>query len=435
MLFNPEINSIEEDILYHETQIKEAQERLDQVKVSQAFSDTVISSLEDFFENTDPFLYEVLKGHIDQMFEENKITYDNDLKAASLSSTVEEIKLPVASTTAPTNIESSAPVVALSQPQKEFGNLSYHELTGRPDVRPDTYENLAPNITYSSSGRAYVGFNDKQEAEKFRNSITEPSLLSDSETMNGYKYEVKFYCDRSYLEELKEELENDWTPEQKAELDWQEQLVRIAPDIFYDPSSSKCFVGFSNYQRANTYGAHLKEIHELYDSRYTVDKPKVVTNCKHELVIECITEENARKLSGLNLKKELEHKSNKAITDTWVLPLDKEETEEEPPSPPHAPQENATQEEQLDFPSPPYKPIPLDQVELCDVVTTSPNSQSAYEVREHKGGYIVTTCLYNVPLPNRIGEEFTFSDKVYLVEKGAFTTFAQNGDNSELLAS
>ncbi|MGB5633192.1 MAG: hypothetical protein WBM44_02940 [Waterburya sp.] len=71
-----------------------------------------------------------------------------------------------------------------------------------------------------------------------------------------------------------------------------------------------------------------------------------------------------------------------------------------------------------DFPSPPYKPIPLSEVELWDVVTTSPNSKSGYEVREHKGGYIVAICLYNVPLPKRVGEEFTFSDKVYLVEKG-----------------
>lgn len=78
-LFNPEINSIEEDILYHETQIKEAQERLDQVKLSQAYSDAVISSLQDFLDHTDPFLYEVLKGHVEQMFDENKVVTNNDL--------------------------------------------------------------------------------------------------------------------------------------------------------------------------------------------------------------------------------------------------------------------------------------------------------------------------------------------------------------------
>ena len=44
---------------------------------------------------------------------------------------------------------------------------SYYELTGRPDLRPTTYEDLAPNISYSSDGWAYVGFNDKAEAEEF----------------------------------------------------------------------------------------------------------------------------------------------------------------------------------------------------------------------------------------------------------------------------
>jgi hypothetical protein len=76
------------------------------------------------------------------------------------------------------------------------------------------------------------------------------------------------------------------------------------------------------------------------------------------------------------------------------------------------------EEKELDFSPPPYKPLPLSEVELCDVVTTSPNSKSGYEVKEHKGGYIVAICLYNVPLPKRVGEEFTFSDNVYLVEKG-----------------
>ena len=71
-----------------------------------------------------------------------------------------------------------------------------------------------------------------------------------------------------------------------------------------------------------------------------------------------------------------------------------------------------------DFPPAPYNSIPLKEIELCDVITTSPNSKSAYEVKESKKGYIVATCLYHNALPNRVGEDFTFSDKVYLVEKG-----------------
>lgn len=311
MLFNPEINSIEEDILYHETQIKEAQERLDQVQVSQAYSDTVISSLEDFFENTDPFMFEILKGHIDQMFADNKVTYNNDFEKkepSSLPPTVEEIKLPV----------------TLSQPKKEFGPLSYYELTGKPDTRPDTYEDLAPNITYSSSGRAYVGFNDKQEAEEFSNRISEPFMIGDTDTMNGYKYEVKFYCTREYIEELLHKLHNDdfvqdedWTEGQKAELDWQEQLQRIAPDIFYDPSQSKCYVGFSAKGRCDSYGSYLTRILDIAEKYIVSSKPTVTTNTKYELVLEQIELESAKHLSKFNLKKEYDDSKNKDARELW----------------------------------------------------------------------------------------------------------------------
>ena len=77
-------------------------------------------------------------------------------------------------------------------------------------------------------------------------------MLDKAQIMNNHKWEVKLYCDRKYLEELKEafttskdgELENDWTAEQKAELYFQEILVRIAPDIFYDGAESICYLGF-----------------------------------------------------------------------------------------------------------------------------------------------------------------------------------------------
>ena len=384
-MFHPSILELESQIQYHQEQCQLAEQELDRLKMTQAFAEDAAEKVEDALEHIDPKYVDVFREHLLALFPTEAPVY--------LEEKVEEV------------IESQE-----VKKEKEFGPISYYELTGRPDVRPDAYEELAPNITYSSSSRAYVGFHDRQQAEEFRDSITEPCMLSDTETMNGHKYEVKFYCTREYIEELLTQLHNDdfeqdedWTPEQRKELDWQEQLVRIAPDIFYDPSTSKCYLGFSNYQRANTYGAHLKEIHELYDSRYTVDKPTVVTNCKHELVIECITEDDSRKLAPLNLKKELEHKSNKAITDTWLLPLKKEDIEEG------------------EYPAPPYNKIPLDQVEICDVVTTSPNSQSAYEVTGNKGTHLLATCLYNKSLPHREGQKDFWIKEAYLVQKASIS--------------
>ncbi len=400
-MFNPSILELQSQIHYYQEQCQLAEQELDRLKMTQAFAEEAASKVEEALEHIDPKYLDVFKEHLLSLFPTEAPVY--------LEEKVEEVVEPQE-----------------EKPEKEFGSLSYYELTGKPDTRPDTFTDLAPNITYSSSGRAYVGFNDRTDAEEFRDNISEPSMLSDTETMNGYKYEVKFYCDRSYIEELKDDWD-EWTPEQKEELDWQEQLVRIAPDIFYDPSTSKCYLGFSNYQRATTYGAHLKEIHELYNSRYTVGKPVVVTNCKHELVIECITEENARKLANLNLKKELDHPKNKAVTDTWRLPLEKEDPSNLHPSAPHPSTKNEEheanecedpKEEVLDFPTPPYKPIPLSEVELCDVVTTGEYIKAFYEVTANKGTHLLATCLYHDSLKHREGEEDFWLTTPYLVKKG-----------------
>lgn len=71
-----------------------------------------------------------------------------------------------------------------------------------------------------------------------------------------------------------------------------------------------------------------------------------------------------------------------------------------------------------DFPSSPHKPIPLSEVELADIVTTSPNSQSAYEVTANLGDHLLATCLYNHSLKHREGQKDFWITEAYLVQKG-----------------
>ena len=415
-MFNASILELQSQIHYYQQQIEESEQELDRLKMTEAFAEEAVAKVSEALEHVDEKYISVFKEHLLSMFPieapvyleetegEDDIEYMNDSHPDYKS--IEQIQ-----EEEPDNI-----AVFHSEEQEEKKEKTYFELTGRPDLRPDTYEDLTPNITYSSSKRAYIGFNDRKEAEEFRDSISaEPAMIEEAVIMNKHKYELKFYCDRQYLEELKEELENDWTPEQKAELDWQEQLVRIAPNIFYDPSSSKCLMGFSNRGRASTYGAHLKEIHELYDSRYTVDKSKVITNCKWELTLENITKENAQKLAKLNLKKDLDYKTNKVITDSWDLL-----TEDVKPKPltkevkPVLVDKVALTEN--DFPSAPYQEVSLSELELCDVITTSSNVRTYYEVIENKGAYITARCIYSPTFPKRIGEDYTL-EKAFLVEK------------------
>lgn len=91
MLFQPEINLLEEEIIDYETQIEEAkkqpktssvekqitycklkikktEEQLNIVKLSQSYADEVISSLQNFLDNTDPSLHETLQNYIEEMF-------------------------------------------------------------------------------------------------------------------------------------------------------------------------------------------------------------------------------------------------------------------------------------------------------------------------------------------------------------------------------
>ena len=74
-----------------------------------------------------------------------------------------------------------------------------------------------------------------------------------------------------------------------------------------------------------------------------------------------------------------------------------------------------------DFPNPPYKLIPLSEVELADIVTTSPNSQSPYEVTANLGDHLLATCLYNHSLKHREGQKDFWITEAYLVQKGDMT--------------
>ena len=463
-MLNKELTALQEELNYHRNSIQELEERIAEVKVYDGYAAQATEAVEEAIEQIGMGKYLWLfKEHILSMFPEQPPAY--------LEDRVEEDKDIV-----PQEVEEIKP------------EKSYHELTGKPDLRPTTYEDLASNITYSSDGRAYIGFDDKQSAEEFRDSISEPSLLDDAQIMNNYKWEVKFYCDREYLNQLQQELENDWTPEQKEELDFQERLARIAPDIFYDPVESICYLGFRAKGRADNYGSYLTRILDIAEKYVVVNKPRITTNTKYELKLETIAEEDAKHLSKFNLKKEYDDSKNKDARELWrttrqrihppackplskLTPLEKIKLGDivylnsidnqykvlqkvELDGIPHCEvicvfnserpslvgelsylkecylvpadsvqidsQFHQEEEEVLtteDFPPAPYKLIPLNQVEVCDIVSTGEYVKGFYEVYAHNGDHLLGRCLYHDSLPLRIGNEGYYITTPYLVEK------------------
>ena len=287
-LFNPEITSIQSDIQYHQEQIREAAERLDQIKVAQAYSDIAVASIEDCIQNIDPFYLPILKGHIESMFSQSK----NELK---------KVKAP-------------QEIITTEEEKKEFGSLSYYEVTGRPDTRPDKFEDLAPNITYSSSGRAYVGFNNKQEAEEFREAISEPSMFNDTDTMNGFKYEVKFHCSREYVQQIADSV-NSMSEEVKEVQ--KPNFEKIDGEIIYNHVDNMAYLAFKAKGRADSYGSYLTRILDIAE-KYTVsNKPCVAIDSKYELRLENISLEDTLHLQNFDLKKEYDAKQNEEARELW----------------------------------------------------------------------------------------------------------------------
>ncbi|MEM8722468.1 MAG: hypothetical protein AAGE84_24780 [Cyanobacteria bacterium P01_G01_bin.39] len=281
MLFTPEFESIQADIQYYQEQIKEAEERLDRIKVAQAYSDTACGAIEDCIENIDPFYLPILRGHIESMFNKTSLSTNDEFK---------EVKDPEA------------------EPVKEDTSRTRAKLLGIPDFTPDTYEDLTPNITYSSSGRAYVGFNNRQEAEEFRDAISEPSLLDEAVIMNGFKYEVKFHCSREYVEEIVASVNAETTEGCGFE--------KIDGEITYNHTDNIAYLAFSAKGRADNYGSYLTRILDIA-AKHTVSNKPSFFDSKYELRLEDITLEDALHLQSFNLKKEWDAKENEEARSLW----------------------------------------------------------------------------------------------------------------------
>ena len=417
-MFNASILELQSQISYYQEQQELAEQELDRLKMTQAFADDAVEKVEEALEHIEPKYTDVFREHLLSLFPTEAPSYNRRLEAPVYleESSEEEDDIEYMDDSNPDyksieQLQEEDPdtVVAVFHSKEHLKSKgitpltkevkpekSYYELTGKPDLRPTTYEDLASNISYSSDGRAYIGFDDRQSAEAFRESLDVPSLLDEAQIMNNHKWEVKLYCHREYIEELKEELENDWTPEQKAELDWQEQLIRTANDIFYDPSSSKCYVGFSAKGRADQYGSYLTRILDIAE-KYTVSsKPTITTNTKYELVLEEIDKMSAQHLSKFNLKKEYDDSKNREARELWRTTRQREHEPACKPLP---------------------KLVPLNEVKLGDIVylNSITNQYKVLNKVELDGQpHIEVICVYNSERPSLVAN-ISYLKECYLV--------------------
>ena len=485
-MFQLEITSIQEDIAYHKKELELAKARLENIEAATEYSTNALASIEDCLNHIEPSFLGILKDRIDQMFSDNSKSNQIGLEQLDPQEVKEETPQEMCSK------EQEEPQP--EKTEKEFGKLSYYELTGKPDNRAPSYEDLASNIVYSNSGRAYVGFDSRKEAEEFRDSISEPAMIGDTDTMNGFKFEVKFYCDRSYLEELLQGM-----TEEKEESIQTPNYEKIDGQLHYNHVDSIVYMAFKAKGRADNYGSYLTRILDIGE-KYTVSNKPSFFDSKYELRIEGVDFDSALHLQNFNLSKEYDHSVNKEARELWresrkrkydsackpnpkltpiedinlgdIVYLNSIDNQykvlqkvkyaglpslevvctfnSERPSlvgltsylttaylvPAESIQVDSTLQKDTanlkpvlkevkksdrftenDFPAGPYKKVGLDELEFGDIITNSPNSRSAYEVVQHNGDRVMAVCLYNLPLPKRVGEEYYFSTP-FLVEKG-----------------
>ena len=70
-MFQLEISSIQNDIVYHEKELELAKARLENIEMATEYSNTAIASLEDCLTHIEPFFLDILKDRIDKMFSDN----------------------------------------------------------------------------------------------------------------------------------------------------------------------------------------------------------------------------------------------------------------------------------------------------------------------------------------------------------------------------
>lgn len=292
-------------------------------------------------------------------------------------------------------------IITTEEEKKEFGSLSYYEVTGRPDTRPDKFEDLAPNITYSSSGRAYVGFNNKQEAEEFRDTISEPSMIGDTDTMNGFKYEVKFYCSREYVQQIGgvKPLQSSTADSVNSMSDEPiETFEEINPRVIYNHQDKAVYIGMTAKNRCDYYGQVLTGQLTVGEKYTYSNKPSYINaeEYKYELRISEIELDDAVKLADFNLQKDPEHKDNRELLSQWQLNRKREIPSAYKPSP---------------------KLVPLEEIKLGDIVYLN-SIDNQYKVlgKVELDGvpHIEVLCVFNSERPSLVSAT-SFLKECYLV--------------------
>ena len=316
---NATINNLEENKLYHEEQAELLQEQIDQTKLSMAYGDDAVSSVEEAIANISSEHLELLKEHLISLFEPN-----NEVKE------VREKEPAVFNPPQPDiphtpEMDEEAQIIKLSD------NVVFDEDTDCIHI----------GFRLSSDGYAW------REELVYKQNLSTKSWFEESEHLEDYPKELIIEgitldrarrlvetCDFSAPPEqeplcsakVREEMYQkphysdpkipiklaDYTPGQTPV-----NKVEIVPGIIYIPVDKTAFIGMKAKGRARNYGDMLTRVLDIGSKYLVTDKLTVIKDAKYEFRIFDIELEDIIQLAKFNLSKEYDAKENKEVREDW----------------------------------------------------------------------------------------------------------------------
>lgn len=336
MLFTNQIASIQETINYHQQQLHEAEEELYSLKVAEEYSVQAVAQVQEALENINPKYLELLKEELLSLFDLGKVSEEPPLEEKNISQP--KIKIVERPDTTTVN--------ELEKPKKTKA-----QLLGRRDLTPTSYQDLSPNIVYSSEGRCFIGFNDyklaKDYGEKLKDyyEFSSGFIVDKPQFLMTSKWELKFWCSEENagrLTALDFDKELEHPDNQKVIETWkyplpkqeddvkvklsndnsttteQDQLISISENIKYDTKTATAFIGMKSKGRARNYGDLLCFSYIISDKYLVSEKPTHFPEAKYELRLLGISKEDVEHLAKFNLAKDWNAKENEGLMLNWA---------------------------------------------------------------------------------------------------------------------
>ena len=383
MIFlNATINNLNQTILYHQQQIEETQNQLDQVKVSATYGEEASVSVEEAIANISSEHLELLKEHLLSLFDKEEV---------------------------------------FTSPEPAVFNPPQPDIPHTPEMNEEQHlVKLSDNVIYDQDTDCiHIGFRLSSDGYAWREQLvykqkfSSKSWFEESEHLEDYPKEL--IIEGITLEQAKELVETcDFTkpPIQEA-VEVREELyekphypnpkipikladykpgmtpvnkVEIAPGIIYIPVDKTAYIAMKAKGRARNYGDMLTRVLDI-GSKYVVsDKLTVVKDAKYEFRIFDISFEDVKQLAKFNLSKDYDHKENKAAREDWRLNRKRPAPEACKPRP---------------------KLVPLNEVKLGDIVylNSIDNQYKVLSKVELDGvPQLEVICVFNSERPSLVGE-------------------------------